>query len=101
MSDLQDLYKRSAGAVRADFAGDGERAAAYYRAYADFVRGVAPPSAGDTLLDVGCGSGWSAYLFARQGYRVTGVDLNPDAFEAPSSTDLTLRAASAMDLPFA
>jgi SAM-dependent methyltransferase len=35
-----------------------------------------PPPA--TLLDVGCGTGWTSIFFARHGYQVTGLDIAKD-----------------------
>jgi len=34
-----------------------------------------PPA---SLLDLGCGTGWTSAFFARRGYRVTGQDIAPD-----------------------
>jgi ubiquinone/menaquinone biosynthesis C-methylase UbiE len=34
-----------------------------------------PPA---TLLDLGCGAGWTSIFFAKRGYQVTGVDIAPD-----------------------
>lgn len=56
--------------------------------------------AAHTLLDVGCGCGWSSYCFARVGYETTGIDLNPVAFEPPSLPNLRLQEGSALNLPF-
>ncbi len=36
-------------------------------------------SPGATLLDVGCGKGYSALYFAARGYPVTGIDTDPDS----------------------
>ena len=43
---------------------------------ADFIERVAAPEPGACLLDVGCGRGRHARVFARRGYRVTGIDLS-------------------------
>jgi methylase of polypeptide subunit release factors len=40
---------------------------------------AAPPSPGACALDMGTGSGVGAVFAARRGFRVIGVDLNPDA----------------------
>jgi SAM-dependent methyltransferase len=68
------------------------------------------PTAGDHLLDVGSGLGGAARLTAdRFGCRVSGVDLTPDFVAAARTLSawvgladrLDLRAASALDMPFA
>ncbi|HSU67035.1 MAG TPA: class I SAM-dependent methyltransferase [Tepidisphaeraceae bacterium] len=99
---LQDLYRNSKGAVRSTFASDPGQAAAYYCQLMDFVSRLVTPGPEKKLLDVGCGSGWSSFEFAKRGFDVTGIDLNPDAFEAPADPAyaLRLRARSAMDIPF-
>jgi SAM-dependent methyltransferase len=38
-----------------------------------------------TLLDLGCGTGWTSVFFARMGYDVTGVDLAPDMILAANA----------------
>lgn len=41
------------------------------------MRLLPPPPA--TVLDLGCGTGWTSCFFARRGYSVVGQDLAPDA----------------------
>lgn len=68
----------------------------------DVRRLVRPALAGQTLLDVGCGTGhWSAF-FAEMGYRVTGVDVAPAMIEVARSAvpQCTFQAADAHQLPF-
>lgn len=45
---------------------------------ADLVDGLLRESGGTTVLDAGCGTGRVAVELARRGYRVTGVDADPD-----------------------
>lgn len=42
---------------------------------------VLRPLAGKTLLDVGCGDGLNAMLFAKMGTHVTGLDISPGAID--------------------
>ncbi len=96
--EQQRIYASSREAVRVRGMGEME-ALAYYRTYADFVV-QSSPHAGGRLLDVGCGNGWSAFAFARRGFNVMGVDLNPDAFEPPPHPKLRLQEGSVLSLPF-
>lgn len=51
-----------------------------------------PPA---TLLDLGCGLGWTSRFFARRGYQVTGVDISPDVIRYAN----TSRANGSSDNP--
>ncbi|AHG88223.1 Methyltransferase type 11 [Gemmatirosa kalamazoonensis] len=44
------------------------------------LRGRVP--SGATVLDAGCGSGRNVVYFLREGYRVSGADVDPDAVDA-------------------
>jgi SAM-dependent methyltransferase len=60
--------------------------------------------AGDSLLDVGCGTGWFTRRAAADGLVVTGLDRNPtwlDYARARSSPALSWVAGDARALPFA
>jgi SAM-dependent methyltransferase len=100
---LEELYRTSDARVRASFGSDARRAGEYYAPLLDFVRRLCQPSAPNLLrlLDVGCGAGWSTYAFAQAGYDAVGIDLNPQAFEAPASDRCLLREGSATDIPCA
>lgn len=59
---------------------------------------------GDSLLDVGCGTGWFTRRAAADDLRVTGLDPNPawlDYARAHSSPALNWVEGDARDLPFA
>ncbi|MFW6061905.1 MAG: class I SAM-dependent methyltransferase [Planctomycetota bacterium] len=75
----------------------------YDRVQKEDVRRLLPPAvAGQTLLDVGCGTGhWSAF-FAEMGYRVTGVDLAAQMIEVARAAtgQCTFLVADACHLPF-
>jgi SAM-dependent methyltransferase len=77
---------------------DAESAARAYANYMNFIGRVAP--SGGSLLDVGCGNGWSSYLFSTRGYDTTGVDLNAAFFEPQPGPKLCLKEGSVLDLPF-
>ncbi|MGM0485209.1 MAG: class I SAM-dependent methyltransferase [Planctomycetota bacterium] len=69
----------------------------------DDVRGLLRPAlAGQTLLDVGCGTGHWIAFFSEMGYTVTGVDVAPAMIEVARSTvrGCTFQVADAHDLPF-
>lgn len=61
------------------------------------------PRAGDTLLDVGCGTGYFSRRLAQAGVRVTGVDHDPSAldFAAKRGGGVSYLQADARKLPFA
>jgi SAM-dependent methyltransferase len=62
------------------------------------------PQAGDSLLDVGCGTGWFTRRAAADALSVTGLDPNAawlDYARAHSKPELSWVAGDARDLPFA
>ncbi|MES2368706.1 MAG: class I SAM-dependent methyltransferase [Pseudomonadota bacterium] len=62
------------------------------------------PQAGDSLLDVGCGTGWFTRRAAADHLVATGLDPNPDWLDyahAHSSPALNWVEGDARDLPFA
>jgi SAM-dependent methyltransferase len=94
---LQDIYRNSAESVRGN-SYDYETALKVFDEYIKFVHHSEPRKG--SLLDVGCGSGWSSYLFTKLGYLTTGIDLNAKAFEPPNLPGLILLEGSVMNLPF-
>jgi SAM-dependent methyltransferase len=100
VEELQTLYRTAPDGVRSRFEGSESKAAQYFGRYIEFVNQSVGPREGRSLLDIGCGAGWSTYFFARSGYRATGIDLNAAAFEPPSTTHLTLLEGSALALEF-
>ncbi|TXH73956.1 class I SAM-dependent methyltransferase [Thiobacillus sp.] len=61
------------------------------------------PQAGDSLLDVGCGTGWFTRRAAADGLRVTGLDPNPAwlDYARAGSPESSWVEGDARDLPFA
>jgi SAM-dependent methyltransferase len=96
-SKLQELYGQRTEGVRAS-ALSKELAIELYGKYIQFVNQSV--SQQGSLLDVGCGAGWSSYLLSEAGYQTVGIDLNAEAFECPTAPNLTLVEGSAMELPF-
>ncbi len=74
---------------------------------ADLIEHTVQPEPGSRILDVACGRGRHARVFARRGYRVTGVDINPDVLEEARRRTLreglsvTYLQADMRNLPFA
>lgn len=61
------------------------------------------PQAGDSLLDVGCGTGWFTRLAAAHGLVATGLDRDPRSLEyahAHGDPGLSWVEGDARDLPF-
>jgi len=102
VSSVQDLYHSSGEIVRGSFGSDEASAMAYYAPYVNFVSDLIPISVLGhlSLLDVGCGNGWSTLALGKAGYQSLGIDLNAGAFEAPQSERVELRYGSALDLQF-
>jgi SAM-dependent methyltransferase len=73
--------------------GHFENLAAQLRPAAEVVIGQLAPRPGETVLDLGCGTGNAALIAARRGARVTGVDPSPRllglAREAAAGAGLT------------
>lgn len=93
--ELQSLYQSADQVRKTQF--DPESAKQSYKNYISFVSVYGK---GDTLLDVGCGSGWSSYLISQLGKETTGLDLNGSAFEPQENDQLKYCVGSALDLPY-
>jgi SAM-dependent methyltransferase len=61
----------------------------------DLVEREIDPASDAHIVDVGCGRGRHARIFARRGYRVTGVDLSEEAI-----TEARERTRSELDVTF-
>jgi len=63
--------------------------------------------AGGSILDVGCGSGWTSHFLARSGYQVTGVDISDRMIEVAAdkarqenlAVDFAVADMEELDLP--
>lgn len=66
------------------------------------LRDLLRPEAGDSLLDVGCGTGYFTRYFARLGLSVTGIDPDPIAlgYARLQGDDIPYLQGSALELPF-
>ena len=70
----------------------------------ELARRLLGPVSGETLLDVGCGTGWFTRRFAAEGIRVTGVDPNAEwlnfARRRSRGSDISWVGGDARCLPF-
>ena len=89
-------------------AGSYENVAPKYRSMGGRLVERVGVSAGDEVLDVGCGTGTVAITAARRDARVTGVDITPELVDrARENADsagvegISWREGNATDLPFA
>jgi len=67
------------------------------------LRGLLAPAAGESLIDVGCGTGYFTRRFALDGHRVTGLDRDPSMLEvarAHRAADERYVRGDARALPF-
>jgi SAM-dependent methyltransferase len=70
----------------------------------DLLRTLLEPRPGETLLDVGCGTGYFSRRFAREaGLQVTGIDIDPDmiAFAREQAPEIEFALTDMQHLPFA
>jgi len=103
VNSVQQTYKTESH-TRVGFGVDAQAAARSYAPFLKFVEHVAPPRPSSvplSLLDVGCGCGWTSFCLANAGYNTTGIDLNSRGFEPPPIPGLSLVEGNALALPFA
>jgi SAM-dependent methyltransferase len=91
--NVRDLYRHHDDGVRPGFS-DRDTANAYYSRYVTFVDRHLRRSS--TMLDIGCGSGWSTSFFRQAGHRAFGLDLHA----APLDAAVAYVSADAQRLPF-
>jgi SAM-dependent methyltransferase len=99
-SAIQVLYRRSSQHVRGVFGDRAQQAAQHCRRYVDFVLKhlIKHPS---RILDVGCGNGWSTWLFRQEGHDAFGTDLHAGPLEAQSIDEaIPYVSADVQRLPF-
>jgi len=68
------------------------------------LAGLLAPREGESMLDVGCGTGWFTRSFASRAGRIVGVDVDADSLEwarSRASRKETYLEADAVRLPFA
>lgn len=97
-SVLENLYKASPENVRRS--GFDEMAAeTSYSRYVKYINHFTKLE-DKSILDVGCGNGWSSYLLAKHSKSTTGIDLHIDGFEPQISERLTYKQSSAIKIDF-
>ena len=97
-SALKTFYRTSEGYRR----GLQEREAdSFHAEYLRMVHTYVPMPA--QLLDLGCGTGYSSYRLAQQGYDVVGIDISDmflDGASSRSAPGLCYTVGDALELPF-
>jgi SAM-dependent methyltransferase len=98
--NVQSIYCTSTEKVRGAFGHNVDEATQYYRRYVAFVVRHLPKTPAK-ILDVGCGNGWSTYLFRKEGHEAIGTDLPNGPLEAHAiADDLQYVPADVQQLPF-
>jgi SAM-dependent methyltransferase len=95
---LAQIYEHSEEHVRRSGFSE-EQARSAYSSYVDYVDYFCNLK-NKSVLDVGCGNGWSSFLLSLKQANVTGVDLHPRSFEPPISSLLRYQQGSATQLPY-
>lgn len=95
---LQQLYASSKDSVRRH-GFDAESAKNSYVQYTSYVNHFVNTK-DNSILDVGCGNGWSSYFLAQNAKHVTGLDLHADRFEPELIGNLSYKASSATKIDF-
>jgi ubiquinone/menaquinone biosynthesis C-methylase UbiE len=98
MAETHSAYTDSTTLIRAlDAAESLPGAVALRERGYDLLR----PGAGDTVIDVGCGTGRAVAELAERGARALGVDLDPEMLAAARArfSGIDVRSADATDLP--
>ncbi|MGV2919368.1 class I SAM-dependent methyltransferase [Streptomyces alfalfae] len=91
MTDLDSTYVGELALLY-----DAWKAGDNYEAWADLLLGVIHTHrpAARNLLDVGCGTGNSSFIFLDRGFKVTGCDISPQMLEVARSKNKGSRAIS-------
>jgi SAM-dependent methyltransferase len=101
LTSVQILYRNSPEHVRGVFGDSAEQASQYYRRYVHFVLQHATNRT-NRILDVGCGNGWSTWLFRQKGHEAYGTDLHAGPLEAQRIDEfIPYVSADVQRLPFA
>jgi len=96
---LRTIYRESDQQIRAGFSHNQAEGEAYFRRYVDFALSHVPCS-NASILDLGCGSGWSIAAFRNAGHRAFGVDLLANVEARESNNAVPYICADATALPF-
>lgn len=95
MSDRWQHYFEQAVSEHASLAAMAMEHWKYHERFYQYVRALVPP--GGRILEIGCGYGFSSLYFAAHGYKVIGIDNDPNVLKVAESFRLN-GIASAYEL---
>lgn len=99
LNDLQTIYKELHGNVRRHGLSKFS-SKPIYASYLELIDSHVDLG-GKSVLDVGCGNGWSSFFLSQSAKKVIGVDLHSHGFEPDLSPKLEFKTCSAENLEFA
>lgn len=98
LNDLQNIYAENDGIVRRKGLTQSS-SEPIYASYINLIKSQIDLS-GKSVLDVGCGSGWSSFFISQAAKKVIGLDLHKLGYEPVTSPNLEFKTGSAEHLEF-
>ncbi|MBY0314602.1 MAG: class I SAM-dependent methyltransferase [Bdellovibrionales bacterium] len=97
-NNLQKIYAELDGSVRRKGL-NRDSSEPIYASYLNLIKSNIELN-GKSVLDIGCGSGWSSFFISKFAKKVIGLDLHKNGYEPDSSDNLEFKTGSAEQLDF-